>query len=815
VGSEPRKKREKDLAGFVVRDDHGIGWSDDYVPGETPFDELGVPRRDFQKKPVAARPSARAAEATSRMPEPQPEPLSIASSDSTLSASSARTKVPSIRDSVGPDTQDLVNNALSSDNGSATDGVALGFTKALMQGRGSIPTRQAPGSLLARSRQNDAPREPSPGLNFDEDELHSRRSRTRATGSISPLLPGKGGASLMPQPEDGKPRTHATGLMSPLLPGKGGASLMPQPETEKPRTHATGLMSPLLPRKGGASLMPQPDQEETPRKRPRQAVSKALFLGPERRHPSESLPRMPVFGSTPPPGNDDHDSLYDYPSDIQGPFVRRPLPSGRSSTQATFVEPLYGDPPAPTGVERKRRFNYPEYLKDGLFVVAALAWRHARMRGDAVVNKLKEDRWKQLAVTLLSSMYTDVLHHLVAGNIAEAYEQGSPTLQNVYRKSNWLANSTGDAPCVYARILCNVENGKSPTPNQLRRVILRLRRYISQDPACIDDALAIDNLFGTNSRQKDIERGDHYFLRAATGNRIPKRCYQVQLFCDKLEERFAKLRDGDEDKPLEHALHYVGYAMCFARRKTQHEADNGSSSWFMNLVKAVCRAELTGTTWGFSDFVVCYCADEDEVPVAELLITLLSNASHDTGGGFEVHPAGLNISSAGSATKALWQKCQAFRLKDSPFEKNRVREAQKIVEYPAKWQARVHDATEGLPAQRREIWKVREQIAQLEEARRKKITEQVDTSKAWLSINGKHIPEKWRLDMEGAIDQVKQEYGELLTNSAEEPEQRLTSSEEDNDRETVIESVEQAHGNAQDVAASRAESPDIQVTYRY
>ncbi|KAF2871263.1 hypothetical protein BDV95DRAFT_58235 [Massariosphaeria phaeospora] len=348
----------------------------------------------------------------------------------------------------------------------------------------------------------------------------------------------------------------------------------------------------------------------------------------------------------------------------------------------------------PKRPKRKTTYNYARYLDRPLTILAALAWRQALDRDEPVIRSMQETDWRVHAVQLLCSMDFDVVALLASGGLAREYRENPTTspVRGLCVDTAWAEDGNHEAPCIYTVELCDTMTGMSPTPTQLLQVKQRLRLYAelnSEDKHSIQDILEVENA----GRQSDflkplhIEQGRRYYLRVGGGSALD-RVDKINKFCDALEHRLHKLPQDEWDEPLQRALRYIGYAMRFSSHKQQHDADK-SSSWLMHLVKACCIVVLneSGQTWGLEYYVVCYCANEKEIPVAELLLTLLADALHDTGGGFCVHPAGQNVSSSlfldrnHQQAAMIWSEREAFRHRNTGFNRNMARECRRAEQY--------------------------------------------------------------------------------------------------------------------------------------
>jgi hypothetical protein len=85
-----------------------------------------------------------------------------------------------------------------------------------------------------------------------------------------------------------------------------------------------------------------------------------------------------------------------------------------------------------------------------------------------------------------------------------------------------------------------------------------------------------------------------------------------------------------------------GYSKCIQKRL--HEYRERETSWLANLVESACRLEFGHKAFFFGDYVACFVATYDEVPVAEALIGTITDSSIETGGGFTVYQGGIQVS---------------------------------------------------------------------------------------------------------------------------------------------------------------------------
>ncbi|KAF2126237.1 hypothetical protein P153DRAFT_347298 [Dothidotthia symphoricarpi CBS 119687] len=279
----------------------------------------------------------------------------------------------------------------------------------------------------------------------------------------------------------------------------------------------------------------------------------------------------------------------------------------------------------PFDARLRGRMRYDYALGSGCLAAVVLARIHATQLGHPLPASLSDAQWRITGRNILWSMPRILLDTLVTGNLARKYHCGNDMLVELFDDSEWAHEATLIAPMVYTVILSTTGmgpgRGLSPTPDQLRLVIGMLRGYVSQHPDTFDVALQVDNAFGrVHSTENDLYQGHHHFL-TATKNGVRK----------------------PEEEPLKHALQYIGYAFNYSAREKDHM--RGGSAFLMHLVKHVCQV-LYPREFNLETFPLCFLAKEDEVCLAELLLTQLADSFHTTGGGFNAHPPGLNNTSA-------------------------------------------------------------------------------------------------------------------------------------------------------------------------
>ncbi|EAT90969.2 hypothetical protein SNOG_01320 [Parastagonospora nodorum SN15] len=270
--------------------------------------------------------------------------------------------------------------------------------------------------------------------------------------------------------------------------------------------------------------------------------------------------------------------------------------------------------------QRKSSYNYPEHAPDGLTVLAALAYQHAKVHG-WIPNDMDDASWRATAVPLLCSMDSQVLNRLVHGRRLE------PSISD-RQQSKWATNGGTEAPVIYARAFCDGRTGRPITAGELRLVIARLRIYTTLEPT--DDE--VDLITGVEEQAPRNEPKDrhirsgrrHFFGEQRLTADLHVRASKILSFCQRCEERMQHMEDSEDFR----MLFYIGYTLVFTARMEQHRSASGNTSWFMNLFLATCKAVLISKkeNWSFQDTALCFCVDETEVFVGEILMTLLSGA---------------------------------------------------------------------------------------------------------------------------------------------------------------------------------------------
>jgi hypothetical protein len=383
------------------------------------------------------------------------------------------------------------------------------------------------------------------------------------------------------------------------------------------------------------------------------------YIEPPRRFPSSSEPIRPWEG------NSDRET--------QTPDAEEEVDAGEG--EWPIVRP-------------KGSCDYPKALQNSLVVTAAATYHHAREVAHALAESLGQDSWRIVAANCLWSMPSHVLQLLTTGNLSSAYwdrSRGYNHIQDVFVPvSDWMKEASSDAPVIYAVLVTNRrDGGKSPTPAELQQVIVQMRRYARTEPDFINESLAIDNAFrrnGSKSTRIEVASGRAFWLCKRVGGRrvrVGGRTEIIIQFCDALEKRLGKLTAAEQKLPLTHALLYIGYALNFNLRRTEHE--KGESNFLMHLVVCVCQTLFPGR-YELDAYPVCFLAVETEVKCAELSLALIADSFASTGGGFNIATPGGSNASAANFGAEFWMKRLDFRLNMSYWKTNRAAESRILEE---------------------------------------------------------------------------------------------------------------------------------------
>tara|TARA_R110002003_G_scaffold207_3_gene15993 strand:+ start:8702 stop:10321 length:1620 start_codon:yes stop_codon:yes gene_type:complete len=384
-----------------------------------------------------------------------------------------------------------------------------------------------------------------------------------------------------------------------------------------------------------------------------------------------------------------------------------------------------------TGDEPREIFDYLKYADDGLTVLSALAFRQAGKRQWTIAARMGETKWRAIAVPLLCSISSALLMQLLHG-------QRLTESRDLRQQQKWDDNSRTEAPVIYARMFCDITTGQSLTNAQMRAVLHRLRLYIKTDltdEECDLVKAVDDKALRNGNTDRSIRLGRRHFF--GVRNLSPEwhqRRAIVEIFCRECEKQM----EGVVPHEYFRMLYYIGYALVFSKRMEQHRSPDGQTSWFMHLFLAVCKAVHADSDaiWGFEDVVLCYCAEFDEVPAGEVLLTLLGAAWYADGTGFGIHPPGINVASAAPKDRsfeeamALQLQWDHFRRKHTPFEDNVTSEYYRIEAYPDKRRQRISDAASEIQELRQKTRVINDRVVAEKRAQKAKMLEQLAETKS-------------------------------------------------------------------------------------
>jgi hypothetical protein len=307
---------------------------------------------------------------------------------------------------------------------------------------------------------------------------------------------------------------------------------------------------------------------------------------------------------------------------------------------------------------------------------------------------------------VLWSMPPRVVQALAGDNLAWQAMYVDNELRDLFdEESEWMLESSSAAPVIYMLALVD-DMGQSPSSANLRQVIAMLRQYISHDPQDDHVVLKVDNaLRGGRSSRSFVELGHHGYLgKTQDGGHgiVNGREAVVRQFCDALEKRLNALdRVVSAQIPLRRPLMYIGYAFSYAKRMASHK--RGDSSFLMQLVRSVARV-LWGTEYDIEAFPICFLAEEDEVRLAELILTQIADSFSWTGGGFNAHPPGINNSSAelggvaAEDVREFWQAREQFRRNQGFWDAAREAETSELERRCDATEAPEENLTGSMPA---------------------------------------------------------------------------------------------------------------------
>jgi hypothetical protein len=328
-------------------------------------------------------------------------------------------------------------------------------------------------------------------------------------------------------------------------------------------------------------------------------------------------------------------------------------------------------------VERNRFVKIARHIQeDGLVPLvdeACIAENSSGSNFGKFFFKEAREFWTEMSLLTLCSMPEKAIRELLFGNLKQAYDSDVEFRDAL----DSFEERAKKHPCIYTRSLTTAD-GQLMTITQARRLVKWLQRYVSDDqaiqnhPTCKEAFRRIDSEFGNQWRHASPHAARAY-LASKSSPRQDCRVENVRLFCQQL------LAECDtceaENRPLKPLL-YIGYAARADRRKRQHEACGKSANWLATLAQAICNV-----LWGRGQFkmhfmVICLLAEKSQGTIAEMLLTRISGAYYNAGGGFCIDVAGKSMESlhfkelTTNQNLDLWNDCVGWVEQNTPLIAN-------------------------------------------------------------------------------------------------------------------------------------------------
>lgn len=229
----------------------------------------------------------------------------------------------------------------------------------------------------------------------------------------------------------------------------------------------------------------------------------------------------------------------------------------------------------------------------------------------------------------------------------EAFIGRDQSRMTVPHVNQWIKRHKNQfAPSFYVHILADAD-GQSPTPIQLRRVVGRMRQYVSGDIGYADECIAIDNASRSNrSDYANISERQHYFLDGST-----QRVQIILTFCEALEDLLlthAPPGSREESVPFKHQAKYFGFTVNDTDRNKRHET--GNTNWLKALYHSICKVEFHDEDgqpeFDWHHYVIGFATSVDECHIGEELFCQIGSGYYYTGLGFNIQHAGTSVNSA-------------------------------------------------------------------------------------------------------------------------------------------------------------------------
>lgn len=206
-----------------------------------------------------------------------------------------------------------------------------------------------------------------------------------------------------------------------------------------------------------------------------------------------------------------------------------------------------------------------------------------------------------------------------------------------------------EQPTIYAQYLV-VAVGRSPTPNELRVIVEKMRSYcMGKEPKY---ANRVDNVRGSgNVSMKASEKGHRKYLTPTSSSDQspnPERLDKALNFCDALAQRLKNLPAEALDKPLSAPLFEIGYTK-HADKRLKSRGAHRSSNFLMNLTEAVCEVEH-GNKYHMMQFAVCLIWQREHGALSEVFLNHARRGYTAGAAGLQIYVAGRSNSSNKSFT---------------------------------------------------------------------------------------------------------------------------------------------------------------------
>ncbi|KAI9689683.1 MAG: hypothetical protein M1820_010083 [Bogoriella megaspora] len=228
-----------------------------------------------------------------------------------------------------------------------------------------------------------------------------------------------------------------------------------------------------------------------------------------------------------------------------------------------------------------------------------------------------------------------LLDALIEGTIAEQKHED----EDIGKQLSEIEHETTTCPGIYYQALVD-EFGHSPLPRQLLEMCHLLRKYANDQH---QNVISVIDAHRTHRKgiRKPVTQDSQVYLRCAKEKRIiPSRIHQILDFCDALEKRITSMKNSQRSVPMAGPLVLVGYSTNVKRRQREHQGHR-SSNHIMNLAENICQI-LHGRDFHMDSSVVFPIKNPRHVELAEIVITRITQATTDVGGGFCHYPAGCN-----------------------------------------------------------------------------------------------------------------------------------------------------------------------------